>query len=390
MKSLTSAQSLMAYRRDPTPSLILPSSGDFVGSVWGSGLFRGFRRFQEEQDVDLVINCLVQGDGEVLALEEEDGRMERTQKSLELCAAFLAAGKRVLVHCQHGIHRTGNFITLLLAMLLMMSSRSSTSSSSSSTSSSSSMMSSRSSTSWEIAFERAWGFWAARRGLEGRWNQRHDYYQESWTAFDEYYGQAPLDVIEAMYTAMAEAFMEACSTDQQAQKALRSIRRVLVPVELRPAQDRGGRDRSRSPRVSDVRDVPDAKARPKPSTAAKAMPKRPPPPPPPPAPASDVHDVPEVSWRAESVVEGEESQMPWRPFLKGDWRCTRCGNHNMHWRGYCFGQHGRCRNPRDANFRPGDWYCQCGNYNLYRRTHCNRGKCGRSRANGGEQLPPGL
>ena len=45
-------------------------------------------------------------------------------------------------------------------------------------------------------------------------------------------------------------------------------------------------------------------------------------------------------------------------------------------------QHGRCRNPRDANFRPGDWYCQCGNYNLYWRLFCNRGKCGMSRAGG--------
>ena len=137
----------------------------------------------------------------------------------------------------------------------------------------------------------------------------------------------------------------------------------------------------------------DARAQPEPST--KAAPSRkaatsPPSPLPPGLVASpmsrDVADVPDVpvarSWRAESVVEGEVSQVPGRPFLAGDWRCTRCRNHNMHWRGFCFGQHGRCRNPRDASFRPGDWYCKCGNHNSYWRTECNRSKCGRSRVHG--------
>ena len=359
----------MAYRRDPTPSLILQPSGDFWGSIWASGLFRGFRRFQDDEDIELVINCLKEGDGEILAMEEWDGMMERTQNLLKKCAGCLAGGGRVLVHCKHGIHRTGSFVTLLLAMLLMMSSRSSTSSPSSSTSSTSTTLS------WDHAFERAWDFWAARRGLEGRVNQKHDFYQESWTAFQEYYGQAPSHVIEGMYVFVAAEFMK--KSAQQAQQVLRSIHRVLMPVELVPA----ARDRSRSPQ-------PQSKARPKPKPKAKLQPR--PPTTPPPSDVPDVPDVPEASWRAENVVEGEESQMPWRPFLKGDWRCTRCGNHNMHWRGYCFGQHGRCRNPRDANFRPGDWYCQCGNYNLYWRTQCNRGKCGRSRADGGEQQPPGL
>ena len=209
--------------------------------------------------------------------------------------------------------------------------------------------------------------------------------------------------------------MDACSNAQEARQVLRSFRRVLIPVELTPgpARDGEGRGRSRSPRQAKARPRRKSKKQgrgsPRSPRQAKAMPNSkgqrllPPPvpardvadvrPPPPPAPArdvADVSDVHDVAWRPENVVEGEESQMPWRPFLKGDWRCTRCGNHNMHWRGYCFGQRGGCRNPRDADFRPGDWYCQCGNYNLYWRTHCNRGKCGRSRANGGEQQPPGL
>ena len=187
---------------------------------------------------------------------------------------------------------------------------------------------------------------------------------------------------------VAATFREACPDARLLQRVLRSILQVLKPGE--PLDVVGVRDASRSPR---------AKAMPRASqVTSKAMPQvshakskaAPQPSPLPPSPADDVNDVPEVHWRAESVVEGEESQIPWRPFLAGDWRCTRCGNHNMHWRGYCFGQHGRCRNPRDVDFRPGDWYCQCGNYNLHWRAHCNRGKCGRSRADGGEQQPPRL
>ena len=417
----------MAYTRDPTPSIILSPSGDFKGTVWASGLFRGFMRFQDDNQIDVIINCLMEGRGELLALEREDGRMERTQRALQMCARCLWVGGRVLVHCKHGIHRTGSFITLLLAMLLMMSTRSMPSSSTSQR------------PSWSETFELAWQFWAAQRGLEGRVNNRHDFYQESWEAFYEYYGSAPTDVIQGMYTATAEAVIQECADFRAVRRVLQSIRRVIIPVELTPAPvsqrkpkpsrsppdvsgvgdvgDGEGRARSRSPLarakpvskrqpkpprpppdVKDVGDVGDGEGRarsrsppavskrqPKPS--AKLTPAPPPEPPaPPPAPPPDT----KVHWRAESVVEGEESQMPWRPFLKGDWRCSRCGNHNMHWRGYCFGQHGQCRNPRDANFRPGDWYCQCGNYNLYWRTHCNRGKCGRSRAGGGEQQPLGL
>ena len=122
-------------------------------------------------------------------------------------------------------------------------------------------------------------------------------------------------------------------------------------------------------------------------------PQHPPPPPPgqlhPGVPARLVPEPPSdpPPWRVDAIVRGEESQVPWRPFLKGDWRCRECANHNMHWRGYCFGQHGRCRAPRDASFRPGDWYCNCGNFNLQHRTHCNRTRCSMSREVG-EQFPP--
>ena len=47
MKSLMSS-----YRRDPTPSLILEPSGHFVGWVWASGTFCGFRRWKQEEQID--------------------------------------------------------------------------------------------------------------------------------------------------------------------------------------------------------------------------------------------------------------------------------------------------------------------------------------------------
>jgi len=377
LRSVMSEVSLrsVTYVRDPSPSLILPMSGDFHGKLWASGIFPGLQHFMQEEGVQLVINCLTHGDGHILAIEVEEGRIERTQHLLKLCVASLAQGQGVLVHCKHGIHRTGSFITLLVTMLLVMSMRCSMSMTD--------MM-----PSWESSFNVAWEFWAARRGLEERVNCRHDFYQESWTAFQEYYGQTPVKMLEEIYAPVAAAFLEACQRKRAAEKILQSIRRMLVPVELRAAPDVRGvgarHDTSRSPRRVQ------AKARPSRRLPQPTRPSTPP-------PSRDVPEVPVArssssgsrSWRAENVVEGEVSQMPWRPFLTGDWRCMRCGNHNMHWRGYCFGQHGRCRNPRDASFRPGDWYCQCGNYNLYWRTQCNRDKCGRSRTDGGEQNPPG-
>ena len=83
-------------------------------------------RWKKDKGVELVVNCLTHGTerDELLAVEYPRGRMERTQHFLKKSVAHMARGGSELVHCRHGIHRTGSFITLLLSMLLMMSFRS--------------------------------------------------------------------------------------------------------------------------------------------------------------------------------------------------------------------------------------------------------------------------
>ena len=66
----------------------------------------------------------------------------------------------------------------------------------------------------------------------------------------------------------------------------------------------------------------------------------------------------------------------------GDWICKVCGNLNFNRRGFCAGRHGTCGQSRQSNWKPGDWYCTCGNHNMAFRTHCNRKKCGLPRAQG--------
>ena len=66
----------------------------------------------------------------------------------------------------------------------------------------------------------------------------------------------------------------------------------------------------------------------------------------------------------------------------GDWICKVCGNLNFNRRGFCAGRHGKCGQTRQSNWKPGDWYCTCGNHNMAFRTHCNRTKCGLPREQG--------
>ena len=91
--------------RDPGPSQILAPTGRIRGALWASGFFAGFQQFQQDHDIGLVINCLTHGDGEVLAIEEPEGRLTRLQYCMKLVAKALVDGRNVLVHCKHGVHR---------------------------------------------------------------------------------------------------------------------------------------------------------------------------------------------------------------------------------------------------------------------------------------------
>ena len=70
------------------------------------------------------------------------------------------------------------------------------------------------------------------------------------------------------------------------------------------------------------------------------------------------------------------------PAKLGDWICKACGNLNFNRRGFCGGRRGACGQSRERNFKPGDWYCSCGNHNMAFRTHCSRTKCGLPREQG--------
>ena len=103
--------------------------------------------------------------------------------------------------------------------------------------------------------------------------------------------------------------------------------KAMPPSGPKPVLKRGpGAD------VQDVTEAPTAKRAyvdDVPEARQPQEPQHPPPPPPPerlvPQPPSDP-----PPWRADAIVRGEESQVPWRPCLKGDWRCRECGNHNVH------------------------------------------------------------
>ena len=72
----------------------------------------------------------------------------------------------------------------------------------------------------------------------------------------------------------------------------------------------------------------------------------------------------------------------WTATKENDWTCRQCGNKNWYKRCYCIGGNNKCLTPRDRNWTPGDWYCECGNHNLSRRTVCNRDNCQLTRAQG--------
>ena len=91
--------------------------------------------------------------------------------------------------------------------------------------------------------------------------------------------------------------------------------------------------------------------------------------------------------QSEPVAERPADWAPGAEWQDGDWTCRVCGNHNWRHRGFCNGGGGRCKASRDEDFGPGDWYCKCGNWNLSRRTECNRWRCKAPRSEGG-QCPP--
>ena len=90
-----------------------------TGHALGVWAFTGFRQFLDDERIGLVINCLNSGQGEIIGTNSNDGRyMDRVEIALPRVAFALALAKNILVHCTHGVHRSGSFVILLLALIL--------------------------------------------------------------------------------------------------------------------------------------------------------------------------------------------------------------------------------------------------------------------------------
>ena len=67
----------------------------------------------------LVVHVAHEG-GEVLNMNLEHGRRERVETCLGLVGEAFGRGEAILVHCRHGIHRSGSFIVLVLALFILL------------------------------------------------------------------------------------------------------------------------------------------------------------------------------------------------------------------------------------------------------------------------------
>ena len=132
--------------RDPASSAILQPRGLLVGTLWVSGFFTGFRLFLDDELIGLVIKCLNTGQGKIIGMNSNDGRyMDRVEIALPRVAFALARGKNILVHCAHGVHRSGSFVVLFLSLILRL------------------RFLGEASPGWHFLFEHAWAYWSTRR-----------------------------------------------------------------------------------------------------------------------------------------------------------------------------------------------------------------------------------
>ena len=282
-----------------------------------------------------------------------------------------AGGERVLVHCKHGIHRSGSFMVLVLALVIVLRDI---------------YHGTRHPCEWPDALEQAWNFWARKRGLADIEHHGHDYEQESWKAVHEYFEYLTESDAGGLAILLSRGIQRGCGSLRRTKGIIDAVFDLMSKESeqsVRPVQSQqSNRTRSRSRPRAILKSGPQVKAS-EPQVKAKVRPKKvrgsigeelP-------QAAASSHEVPAVPEVPPVPPPAPAEEAPGaheRGFLPGDWYCRKCGNHNQHWRGFCNGKSRTkpCREPRDASFRPGDWYCACGNFNWRYREYCNRDKCG--------------
>ena len=306
---------------------------------------------------------------------------------LHMTEVFYSGG-RVLVHCTHGLHRTGSLITLWIALSLAGGDfRRGVAGPKDLTPET-----------WFNMLTEAWNIWSEGRQLaqaSAQDNYRRDYARESWDAMREYWQDMPMDMVEDFINRLAR-HARGCAQRAESHSTQPTVQSRLSIAAPGPQQSQQSQQSQRSSTASsssaaDYQQLkPTVVLKPRPSSKApdviilQPVPK-------PAAKARPQSEQPKKKPRGSAGVEvpGEPRSEPWQPGVEwqpGDWRCRVCGNHNWRRRGFCNGGGGKCKTTRDQGFEPGDWYCRCGNWNLSQRTTCNRDKCKLPRSVG-EQIP---
>ena len=104
----------------PTPSLITQLHNG--AQLWASGTFNGLDEWLEDNDIELLVNLLGRRVSRRCEWKEWDMNSfsgdwnDELGDVVEALTRALYMGKHALVHCQHGLHRTGSLIVFWLAL----------------------------------------------------------------------------------------------------------------------------------------------------------------------------------------------------------------------------------------------------------------------------------
>ena len=333
----------------PTPSLITQLHNG--AQLWASGTFNGLDEWLEDNDIELLVNLLGRRVSRRCEWKEWDMNSfsgdwnDELGDVVEALTRALYMGKHALVHCQHGLHRTGSLIVFWLALGMISGEEV------------------HDSDDWLDKLEEAWRSWSRGRQLhQATKDDRHgrDYEDESWKALMSYFRDMPLSVVRDMAERLQRTAQAASRNLHQSQRSQRSEQSVQSRLPLqRPTVTLVPKAPSSSAASSSTSSAapsftPAAKRKPpgaassSTSSAATSAPRTPP-----------LQSAWGQKWSMPSLPSSRGPQPPahppsarataeqaygpdWVPgaeWQSGDWACRRCGNHNWRRRGFLQSQH---------------------------------------------------